>query len=201
MDLVSLALFSVTFASVLILPGPNSAFVVGQSLKYGVIGAIAAPLGFMSATGIHAILVFSGIGLIIKQYTIALVLIKWFGVLYLAYLAYKAFMSQTTKIEVSPQKISRLKMFLSAMFVSLTNPKALLASLMLYPLFISQTYSLFPQAATLTIAAMVISFCIYTAYSLAATALKSRLASSSLANKLTGSLYLGAAGALAAKQT
>lgn len=201
MDLTSLALFSITFASVLILPGPNSAFVVGQSLKYGVVGSLAAPLGFMSATGIHAVLVFSGVGLVIQQYSIALVVLKWLGVFYLLYLAYKSFTSRTSKIEVSPKAISNSKMFLSAMFVSLTNPKALLASLMLYPLFVASSHSFLSQAVALTIAAMAISFTIYGSYGLVASALKNRLTNSALANKLTGSLYLGAAGALASKQT
>lgn len=201
MDLTSLALFALTFASVLILPGPNSAFVVGQSLKYGVGGSIVAPLGFMSATGLHAILVFSGVGVIVQQYSLALVILKWLGVLYLLYLAYKAFNNRGSKIEVTSETTSKLKMYLSAMFVSLTNPKALLASLMLYPLFVSQSQAFLPQATALTLTAMAISFCIYSSYGLAASALKDRLASSGLANKLTGCMYLGAAGTLASKQS
>lgn len=198
---MDLALFAVTFASVLILPGPNSAFAVGQSLKYGVAGSLAVPLGFMFATGLHAILVFSGIGLIVQPYSVALVVLKWIGVFYLLYLAYRSFISKPIRIDVSPQEISRIKMFLSAMLVSLTNPKALLASLMLYPLFIAQSQSLLPQAASLTFTAMVISFCIYLAYCLAGSALKNRLSSSSFVNKLTGSLYVAAAGVLVTKQT
>lgn len=201
MDPTSLALFAITFASVLILPGPNSAFVVGQSLKYGVGASVIAPLGFMSATGLHAILVFSGVGAVVQQYSLALVVLKWLGVLYLLYLAYKALTSRGSKIEVTPKTASKLKMYLSAMFVSLTNPKALLASLMLHPLFISPSQSFLPQAMALTVTAMTISFCIYASYGLAASALKSRLASSGLANKLTGCVYLGAAGVLASKQT
>ena len=201
MDLTSLALFAITFASVLILPGPNSAFVVGQSLKYGVGGSLVAPLGFMSATGLHAVLVFSGVGLIVQEYSLILVILKWLGVFYLLYLAYKAFINRGSKIEVSCKVISKLKMYLSAMFVSLTNPKALLASLMLYPLFISSSQAFLPQATALTLTAMAISFCIYASYGCAAVALKDRLASSGLANKLTGCMYLGAVSALAPKQS
>ena len=144
---------------------------------------------------------FSGIGLIVQQYSIVLIVLKWLGVFYLLYLAYKAFISRASTIEVSPQETPQLKMYLSAMFVSLTNPKALLASLMLYPLFISHQLPFLSQAILLTLTAMAISFGIYTAYSLAASTVKNKLSSSSFSNKLAGSLYLGAAGALATKHT
>jgi len=199
MELTTLALFILTFASILILPGPNAAFAVGQSLKYGVVSSFVVPLGFMSATGVHALFVFSGIGLIIQAYSIALTLLKWLGVFYLLWLAYKSFISKPTTIAVQPKDIPKLKMYISAMFVSLTNPKALLASIMIYPLFLSAEYSYTLQAVVLTLTAMVISFSVYGSYSLAANALQNRLAGSKLANKIVGSIYLGAATVLASK--
>lgn len=201
MDLATLVFFILTFGSILILPGPNSAFAIGQSLKFGVISSLVVPLGFMSATGLHAIFIFSGIGLIIQEYSFALSVLKWLGVLYLLWLAYKSFISKPSKIAVSPKEMSKLKMYFSAMFVSLTNPKALLASLMVYPLFLSTEYIYTEQAAILSLSAMAISFSVYSSYSLAALALKNSLASSKLANKIVGSMYLGAASALAAKST
>lgn len=199
MDLARLALFILTFGSILILPGPNSAFAVGQSLKFGVVSSLVVPLGFMSATGLHALFVFSGIGLIIQEFSMALTVLKWLGVLYLLWLAYKSFISKPSKIEVSPKEVPKLKMYFLAMFVSLTNPKALLASLMVYPLFLSAEYAYTAQAVILSLTAMAISFSIYGSYSLAASALKDRLAGSKLANKIVGSMYLGAASALATK--
>ena len=199
MELTTLALFILTFGSILILPGPNAAFAVGQSLKYGVVSSFVVPLGFMSATGVHALFVFSGIGLIIQEYSIALTLLKWLGVLYLLWLAYKSFISKTSTIAVQPKDIPKLKMYLSAMFVSLTNPKALLASIMVYPLFLSAEYSYTSQAVMLSLTAMVISFSVYGSYSLAAKALQNKLAGSKLANKIVGSMYLGSASVLASK--
>lgn len=199
MDLTSLLVFVITFASILILPGPNSAFAVGQSLKYGVVGSLVVPLGFMTATGLHAALVFSGIALIVQEYSIILSGLKWLGVLYLLYLAYKSFVCKPSRIEIAEQEIPTLKMYLSALFVSLTNPKALLASFMLYPLFLNTQDAYALQAVILSSAAMAVSFVVYGSYSLAAVALKNRLESSSVANKLIGGLYFGAASVLASK--
>jgi len=199
MDLTTLILFVLTFTSILILPGPNSAFAVGQSLKYGVIGSLVVPFGFMSATGLHAVLVFSGIGLIFQKYSAVLLALKWLGVLYLLFLAYKAFIAKPSELEVSPEESPKLKMFLSAMLVSLTNPKALLASLMIYPLFLSPQYTYSTQAVILSLSAMAISFAVYGAYCVAASAFRSRFSGNRFANKLAGSLYLGAASVLASK--
>jgi len=199
MEFTSIFLFIITFAAILILPGPNSAFAVGQSLRFGMVASLVVPLGFMSATGIHAALIFSGIGLVIQEYALILTLLKWLGVLYLIYLGYKSFISKPSKIEVCPQEIPKLKMYLSALLVSLTNPKALLSSFMVYPLFINSDSSYSMQAIVLTLLAMLVSFLVYSTYSLAAAKLKDRLTSNSFANKCVGSLYLAAASALATK--
>lgn len=199
MELTSVILFVITFASILILPGPNSAFAVGQSLKYGVVGSLVVPLGFMTATGLHAALVFSGIGLVVQEFSIMLSVLKWLGIFYLLYLAYKAFISKSSNIEVTQKETPLLKMYLSALLVSLTNPKALFASFMIYPLFLNTEGSYVMQAAVLSTAAMAVSFLVYGSYSLAAVALKNRLENSAFANKLIGGLYVSAASVLASK--
>jgi len=199
MELLSIFMFVITFGAILIIPGPNSAFAVGQSLKYGVMGSLVVPLGFMSATGLHAALVFSGLGLVVQQYSAVLIVFKWLGVFYLLYLAVKSFIAKPSKVEVAEQQIPKLKMYFSALFVSLTNPKALLASFMLYPLFINSYDSYLMQAVTLTLVAMTVSFLIYASYSLAAVVFKKRLAGSATANNIVGSVYVGAAGMLAIK--
>ncbi|MBV1920133.1 MAG: LysE family translocator [Pseudomonadales bacterium] len=199
MDLTLLALFVVTFASVLILPGPNAAFSVAQSLKYGFSKSIYVPLGFMSATGFHAIIVFSGLGVIVQEYAFLLVVLKWIGVAYLLFLAFKTFASQQLKLERSPLVASKFKMYQSALLVSLTNPKALLASVLIYPLFVSGDGSYLFQAIVLTVFAMAISFTVYSMYGLLSSVFKDKLAASSLANKIVGGLYVGAAGVLAGK--
>lgn len=199
MEITTLALFVLAFGSILILPGPNSGFAVGQSLKYGVASSIYVPLGFMTATGVHAILVLSGIGIVVQEYSVVLIVLKWSGIIYLLWLGYKAFISKPSKFEVTSKEIPKRKMYFSAVFVSLTNPKALIASLMVYPLFVTQEYTYLTQAIILSLTAMAISFVVYGSYSLAASSLKDHMSGSKLANKIVGSMYVGAAGALATK--
>ena len=199
MDSGLLIAFIPTFAAVLALPGPNAAFAVGQSLKYGIRKSLAVAAGFMLATSAHAVIVLSGLGLLIESYAGALEIIKWCGVAYLVYLAKKSFFSKQGVVVVASQTMTTRKMMLSAMLVSLTNPKALLASLMIYPLFMTESGGYVLQAVALVVIAMFVSFVIYAAYIVAASKLGRYLNRSELANKVVAAFYLGAAGLLASK--
>ena len=199
MDSGLLIAFIPTFAAVLALPGPNAAFAVGQSLKYGIRKSFAVAAGFMLATGAHAVIVLSGLGLLIESYTGVLEIIKWCGVAYLVYLAKKLFFSKQGVVVVASQAMTTRKMMLSAMLVSLTNPKALLASLMIYPLFMAKSEGYVRQAVALVVIAMFVSFVIYAAYIVTASKLGRQLNRGEWASKTVAGFYLGAAGLLASK--
>lgn len=181
------------------MPGPNTAFVVAQSLKYDFSSIIIVPLGFMVATGIHAILIFSGLGVVVQNYTGVLVMLKCLGVAYLLFLAFKAFSDNPSIIKITPKVISKSKMFLSAMLISLTNPKEILANIIIYPMFISSEYSYSLQTIVLSLSAMAISFSVYSLYGFIALKFKNYLSATKLGNKVVGSIYLVAAGALLSK--
>ena len=200
MDIVTLGLFVLTFFSILILPGPNAAFAVGQSLHYGVLRSLPVSIGFMAATGLHALIVFSGLGVIFYEYSAALSVLKCLGVIYLLYLAVRAFTSDASEFDPSSKTVSSTQMFSIAMIVSLTNPKALLASLMIYPVFINADHDFVPQALVLSFVAMILSFSIYSFYIVAASKLRNSLTGTRFAKGIIGSLYLAAAGTLAVKQ-
>ena len=176
-------------------------FAIGQSLRYGFWGSVYVPLGFMASTGIQAALVFSGLGILISKYAYILTLLKWVGVAYLLYLAYKTISKKIHVHRSNGKDLSKSKMFITAMLFSLTNPKALLASVLVYPIFISPAYSYAPQSTIIALCAMVISFSVYGAYSFSASVFKARLIRNRWANKIVGCIYLFAAGSLASKST
>jgi homoserine/homoserine lactone efflux protein len=91
----------------------------------------------MCATGVHAALVFSGAGILVHNFPSMLLTGQFLGAAYLVYLSFKTFTAPLSPQTITQQGDSRMKIFLSAMLVSMTNPKALLASMMLYPLFIT----------------------------------------------------------------
>lgn len=87
-----LSLFALTFIPAVTKPGPNSDFAVAQKLKYGRQFGLFAPVAFAIATAIHCIVVFSGLGLLITTYAEVFILIKWLGISYLLWMAFKAFL-------------------------------------------------------------------------------------------------------------
>ena len=197
MDLKLLILFALTFFPAVAVPGPNAAFAVAQSVKYGYRKAMLAPLGFAAATAIHVTLIFSGIGILIAKYAEIFVLLKWVGVIYLFYMAYKAFQSASDGILESNIDVTPIKIFSYSILVSLTNPKAILVGVLVFPLYISSKAAFAPQAIAIGLTAMLISFVVYSLYVLCALSLANRLKTSKSANRVVGSIYVGAGLALA----
>lgn len=191
-----LVLFIITFVPAVAMPGPNAAFAVAQSLTHGGKTAIMAPVGFAAATAIHVTLILSGVGLIISRYSQAFILLKWVGVIYLFWMAYKAYKSSPESLLVTQKKIAPLKIFNYALLVSLTNPKAILVGTLVFPIYINENQPFLPQAVALGVTAMLISFFVYTSYVLCAERLSEKLKRSSFANKILGSIYAGAGTAL-----
>jgi len=196
MDASLLILFVLTFIPAVAMPGPNAAFAVAQSIKYGYRQAMLAPLGFAAATAIHVTLIFSGVGFLIAEYSEIFILLKWVGVSYLLYMAYKAFKSASNMVFTSEIEVSPLKIFSYSILVSLTNPKAILVGVLVFPLYISSNTPFVPQAIAIGIAAMMISFFVYTAYVICAVSLASKLKTSKSSNRVVGSIYVGAGLAL-----
>lgn len=189
MDLHLLLLFSVAFTSAVAVPGPNVAFAVAQALKHGIRTTLPGAFGFGLATAVHATVVLSGVGLLIHDNRWILTYLRWIGAIYLAYLAFSAFFSTSGPSDAKAENSSPKKMFVDSFFVSLTNPKGWLASLLTYPSFISPFYSYTTQAITLSLTAMIISLSIYGGYMFLAHKARAALDNKSALNKITGVIY------------
>jgi len=197
MDASLLILFALTFVPAVAVPGPNAAFAVAQSLKYGHRKAMLAPLGFAAATAIHVTLIFSGVGILIAKYSEIFILLKWVGVAYLFYMAYKVISSDSNAIFASNIDVSPIKIFSHSILVSLTNPKAILVGVLVFPLYINSQAPFIPQAVSIGVTAMLISFFVYSTYVVCALSLANKLKASKHSNRVVGSIYAGAGVALA----
>jgi len=197
MDASLLILFAITFIPAVAIPGPNAAFAVAQSIKYGHRKAMLAPLGFAAATAIHVTMIFSGVGLLIAKHSEIFILLKWVGVTYLLYLAYKALKNTSNMVFVNDVDVSPLKIFSHSILVSLTNPKAILVGVLVFPLYINRQIPFAPQAVAIGLTAMLISFLVYSTYVFCALSLANKLKTSRSSNRVVGSIYAGAGLALA----
>ncbi|WXL24242.1 LysE family translocator [Ectopseudomonas mendocina] len=142
-DITSLWLFVLAVFLLSITPGPDMAYVVGQSVangrKAGVISAAGVALG--SCT--HAIASVIGLTALIAASPVMFSIVKYAGALYLMYLGGKMILGTLSKGEVtqddapSIKKDARLQDLLSKGFITtLTNPKVLLFFVSFFPQFV-----------------------------------------------------------------
>lgn len=135
----------VTFVSATLLlnlsPGPDMAFMLGQTIKGGRARGFAAMLGMWLATGCHAVLAAFGLSAILVASAGAFTLMKWAGAIYLVWLGYQALRSRGSAFlpeDKTDGKVatSKLKVFRQGFFVCLLNPKVALFFLAFLPQFV-----------------------------------------------------------------
>jgi len=124
-----------------ITPGPGVLFVLFQS-AHGFRYALAGIMGLLTANLIWISLVATGLGLILTQSPVVFEAVRWCGGAYLTYLGYKIL-----RYGVSPvRSIEGLKdkrfahVYVQGMLTSLSNPKALLFFMALFPNFTRPEY-------------------------------------------------------------
>ena len=117
-------------------PGPDIIYVLVQSISNGKKAGIVTTLGLVSGILIHTSLVAFGVSAIIKASPILFILIKVFGALYLFYLAYKVFKSDSSiSLREVPQKKSK-NLFRQGFIMNVLNPKVTIFFLAFFPGFL-----------------------------------------------------------------
>ncbi|MEM7561625.1 MAG: LysE family translocator [Pseudomonadota bacterium] len=195
MDVNLWLLFVVTFISALSIPGPNAGYAIAQTLTNGAKSGLLASAGFAFASGLNLVIVMAGLGVLLADNMHLLIYLKWMGVTYLLFMAYKAFTANPASLSNNADT-SKTRIFMFAVLVSLSNPKVVLINLMLLPVFLSPDKPIMIQGAVLVVTGTVLSFLVYSAYALFASKFISRLKTKT-ANRIVGAIYTSAAGALA----
>ena len=120
-------------------PGPAMLFVLVQS-SFGFRQVVAGILGLLTANFIWIALVATGLGLLITQSPAAYDTLRYLGAAYLAYMGYKICRYGIGKHSViaakKPKKLWQI--YVQGVLTSLSNPKALLFFLALFPNFASE---------------------------------------------------------------
>jgi threonine/homoserine/homoserine lactone efflux protein len=120
---LALAIFLVGFVSI----GPNILAIIGTSMERGRHAGVRLALGVAIGSGIWAVLTVCGLTVLVTAYAQAITILKIFGVLYLLWLAFRAFRSAATPgglVTGRPAKGNTL--FLQGLAIQMTNPKAAL---------------------------------------------------------------------------
>ncbi len=119
-----------------ITPGPDNIFVLTQSALYGRAAGAVTALGMTTGLFAHSAAVALGVAVIFKTSEAAFTTLKIIGVLYLLYLAYRAFTSGA--LHTGGRKKAFLgyaALYRRGIIMNVTNPKVTLFFLALLPQF------------------------------------------------------------------
>lgn len=152
--LMELFLIATTIQIALISPGPDFMVTLRQTINYGKKYAYASCLGIGAAMVIHVSYTLLGVGFILKQFPYFLDIVRILGALYLIYLGYGSFRSNSSKIIIEHENkviYSYKKSFFVGFITDLLNPKATLFFLSIFtaivsvdtPMYIQSLYGLY----------------------------------------------------------
>lgn len=158
-------------AALAISPGPDNIYVLMQSIVHGKKFGLATVAGLISGCLIHTSLVAFGVSAIIKENDTIFFIIKLFGALYLLFLAYKVFRSES-KLDLGSDalpKKSLWQLFKQGFIMNVLNPKVSIFFLAFFPSFLfSDSISTVVQFYVLGLLFMFVSTIIFSAIAIMA---------------------------------
>jgi len=191
--------FVVATVVLVLVPGPNVAIIVANSLTHGVRYGLVCVAGVSSAQVILLSFVVFGFAAVVAAVGVAFEWIRWIGVVYLAYLGIQLLRSPPEDFDqTETQQKSIKRTFGEAVLVSATNPKVLLFYGAFFPQFIDTGQPIVMQLMLLAVTFWVIGTVLDCGWALAAGRLRPVLASAGRWHRfVTGGVLLTAAAALA----
>lgn len=189
---------------IILIPGPNTFFVLKSSVTGGIKNGYIAASAVFIGDAILMFLAYAGVATLIKTTPVLFNIVRYLGAFYLLWLGIKLLYSTfVAKLKAAgEQDTDKGDIFKRALILSLTNPKAILFYVSFFVQFIDVTYAkpgmaFFILAATLE----VISFCYFSfliisgSYVTQFVRTKKQLAK--LGNALIGLVFVGFAARLA----
>ncbi|AXK52890.1 MULTISPECIES: LysE family translocator [Pseudomonas] len=135
-DLSTLSIFLGAVLLLLLSPGPNMAFVISHGVAYGWRGGVASGLGIGAADIGLTLLTATGVTAVVASWPPAFDLLRYAGVAYLLWLAWKALAGNGALNLVDAVRVPLSTVFVRALCNSLLNPKALLFFMVFLPQFV-----------------------------------------------------------------
>jgi len=161
-------LFLIMETALSLSPGPAVFYVVSQGIR-AFPRAVPATLGILSANACYFALSATSLGALIAASARFFTIAKWAGAAYLIYLGIKSLRSAAASHSISltgtaARGNDRRQIYLGALTLQLSNPKALLFFLALLPQFIDTQRAVAPQMLILAATSMLPECCILLAY-------------------------------------
>lgn len=186
-------------------PGPGALASMSAGMKYGWARGMWNCLGMQVAIILHATIIALGLGAVLMASEEIFTAMKWCGALYLIYLGIQKWREAPASFEAIDanaefKDTSRRGIFMQGFWVDLTNPKGLIFLLAVLPQFVDPAQPTAMQyvilTATLVIIDLIVMAC-YTGLASKVLRLMKKPRQLTIANRVLGSLFIAAGGALA----
>ena len=190
-----------TFCAVYVLavatPGPGIAAIVARSLAHGLKGAPAFIAGFVIGDLTWFAIAATGLAALAKTAATLFVAIKWAGVAYLLYLAWKLWTAPAERVEVTDQDRNQhgWRAFMASLMLTLANPKAILFFLALLPTVIDLGSMNAARFLEISAAIVVLQPCVLGMYALLAAKARQLFTTPKAVRRLNRSSGVAMAGA------
>jgi len=136
-------------AVLIIIPGPNVALIVANSLRYGYRYGLVTVLGTTLGVGLQLAFVIGGFAVLLDMAGTALTWIKWLGVAYLVFLGIRTWKEPASDLSEIAPGTGNLN-FLHGLGLAVINPKTLLFIAAFLPQFVGQSMNVTTQLLILS---------------------------------------------------
>lgn len=146
MDPVLFIAFLTTTAVFLVVPGPSVAFATAQAIRHGPRAAFIAVAGDALGTMVHVTVAVVGLTALVALSEMVLPFLQIVGGVFILWMAFNAFrnVGQSSTPVRTPSDGTT---FWAGFFACVTNPKAIVFFVALFPAFISPDHNVFIQGA------------------------------------------------------
>ncbi|MCY1262063.1 Homoserine/homoserine lactone efflux protein [compost metagenome] len=148
-------------------PGAGAIASMSSGLQYGFLRGYWNALGLQIGLALQIAIVAAGVGAILATSALAFSLIKWFGVVYLVYLAVKQWKALPSDMadNASARPIGRpLTLVLRGFLVNFSNPKAIVFMLAVLPQFIDPHAPLVEQYLVMGVTMITVDLIVMAGY-------------------------------------
>ena len=188
--------FAAAVIMLMLVPGPNVALIVANSVSHGVRAGLMTVGGTAAAQALSLALVSAGLTALLAGLGAWFGWLRWVGAAYLIWLGIRQWRAAPPDLAVKAQP--RAALFAQAFLVSLVNPKTLIFYGAFFPQFIVLERPVMPQAALLSVVFLAIALVIDSGWALAASRVLPLLAGrGKLTGRLAGGILVGAGAVLA----
>ncbi len=193
------ATFILATAVLMLIPGPNVALIVANSVAYGTRYGLLTLAGTASAMVPQLILTALGMTALLAGMGHWMAWLRWIGVAYLIVLGVRQWRAAALDLtRVTAQPRSHRGIYLRGLLVSLTNPKTLFFYGAFFPQFVASDRAAGPQVVLLCVTFLVVALVLDGLWAVLAGHARPLLAAHGrLRNRISGGVLIGAGVGLA----